>query len=66
VGVFVGGESGPSARPMDPAWVFEIRDECQRANVPFFFKQRGGTRKKKSGGNSKAEPGMRCLPAVAP
>jgi len=51
---------------MDPAWVFEIRDECQRANVPFFFKQRGGTRKKKSGGNSKAEPGMRCLPAVAP
>ncbi len=47
--VIVGGESGPGARPMDAAWVFEIRDQCQRANVPFFFKQWGGTRKKKSG-----------------
>jgi len=47
--VIVGGESGPGARPMDPAWVFEIRDQCQTANVPFFFKQWGGTRKKKSG-----------------
>jgi protein gp37 len=45
----VGGESGPGARPMDPAWVSEIRDQCLRANVPFFFKQWGGTRKKKSG-----------------
>jgi len=47
--VIVGGESGPAARPMDPAWVFEIREQCQTANVPFFFKQWGGTRKKKSG-----------------
>jgi protein gp37 len=47
--VIVGGESGPGARPMDAAWVFEIRDQCQTANVPFFFKQWGGTRKKKSG-----------------
>jgi protein gp37 len=47
--VIMGGESGPGARPMDPAWVLEIRDQCQRANVPFFFKQWGGTRKKKSG-----------------
>jgi protein gp37 len=47
--VIVGGESGPGARPMDPAWVFEIREQCQTANVPFFFKQWGGTRKKKSG-----------------
>ncbi len=47
--VIVGGESGPGARPMDAAWVFEIRDQCQQANVPFFFKQWGGTRKKKSG-----------------
>ena len=47
--VIVGGESGPGARPMDPAWVAEIRDQCVRANVPFFFKQWGGTRKKKAG-----------------
>jgi len=47
--VIVGGESGPGARAMDAAWVFDIRDQCHRANVPFFFKQWGGTRKKKSG-----------------
>lgn len=47
--VIVGGESGPKARPMDPAWVREIRNQCQAARVPFFFKQWGGTRKKKTG-----------------
>ena len=47
--VIVGGESGPGARPMDPAWVLEIRDQCLAARVPFFFKQWGGTRKKKAG-----------------
>jgi protein gp37 len=47
--VIVGGESGPGARPMDPAWVIDIRDQCQEARVPFFFKQWGGTRKKKTG-----------------
>jgi protein gp37 len=47
--VIVGGESGPGARPMDPAWVLEIRDQCLDARVRFFFKQWGGTRKKKSG-----------------
>jgi protein gp37 len=47
--VIVGGESGPGARPMDSAWVFEIRDQCMQNGVPFFFKQWGGTRKKKSG-----------------
>lgn len=45
----VGGESGPDARPMDPAWVLEIRDQCVRAGVPFFFKQWGGVRKKAAG-----------------
>lgn len=39
--VIVGGESGPGARPMDPAWVRDIRDRCQAAGVPFFFKQWG-------------------------
>jgi protein gp37 len=45
----VGGESGPGARSMDAAWVLEIRDQCLAGRVPFFFKQWGGTRKKKSG-----------------
>ena len=47
--VIVGGESGPHARPMDGAWVEAIRDQCLRASVPFFFKQWGGTNKKKAG-----------------
>lgn len=47
--VIVGGESGPSARRMDPAWVAEIRDQCIAAHVPFFFKQWGGRNKKKAG-----------------
>lgn len=40
-GVFVGGESGPNARPMNPDWVRLIRDQCQAAGVAFFFKQWG-------------------------
>ncbi len=47
--VIVGGESGPRARPMKPAWVDNILDQCGRQGVPFFFKQWGGTRKKKTG-----------------
>lgn len=39
--IIVGGESGPKARPMHPDWVRTIRDQCQEANVPFFFKQWG-------------------------
>lgn len=47
--VIVGGESGPGARPMNPSWVSSIRDRCQDAGVPFFFKQWGGFRKKRAG-----------------
>lgn len=47
--VIVGGESGPGARPMKEEWVVDIREQCQRAEVPFFFKQWGGVRKKKAG-----------------
>ncbi len=47
--VIVGGESGPGSRSMNPLWVTNIRNQCQKANVPFFFKQWGGTRKKKTG-----------------
>jgi protein gp37 len=47
--VIVGGESGHHARPMDPAWASGIRDQCDEANVAFFFKQWGGTNKKRTG-----------------
>ncbi len=47
--VIVGGESGPRCRPMDPSWVRQIRDRCIVYDVPFFFKQWGGTRKKSTG-----------------
>ena len=36
--VICGGETGPGARPMNPAWVRDLRDQCVSANVPFFFK----------------------------
>ncbi|MHB8646183.1 MAG: DUF5131 family protein [Thermomicrobiales bacterium] len=45
----VGGESGPGARPMNPAWVTDIRDQCGQAGVAFFFKQWGGVQKKRTG-----------------
>ena len=47
--VIVGGESGPGARPMRQEWVLSIREQCRRGGVPFFFKQWGGTRKKRTG-----------------
>jgi protein gp37 len=37
--VIMGGESGPGARPMHPDWARSVRDQCQAAGVPFFFKQ---------------------------
>lgn len=39
--IIVGGESGPGARPMHPAWARSIRDQCAAAGVAFFFKQWG-------------------------
>jgi len=47
--VIVGGESGPRARPMDPASAKDIRDQPRRAKVSFFFKQWGGKNKKLAG-----------------
>lgn len=47
--VIAGGESGPGARPLDPQWVRDIRDQCVAANVAFHFKQWGGVNKKKTG-----------------
>ncbi len=47
--VIVGGESGPRARPMDPEWARDLREQCRASGVPSFFKQWGGTNKKKAG-----------------
>jgi protein gp37 len=47
--VIVGGESGPGARPMEGAWVRQVRDQCLAAAVAFFFKQWGGFKPKSQG-----------------
>jgi len=47
--VIVGGESGRKPRTMKKEWVIDIKDQCEKAGVSFFFKQWGGTNKKKSG-----------------
>jgi protein gp37 len=47
--VIAGGESGPGHRPVGPDWVRAIRDQCQAADVPFFFKQWGGPTPKAGG-----------------
>lgn len=47
--VIVGGESGPGSRPMASEWVRDIRDQCRRSGVAFFFKQWGGIRPKSGG-----------------
>jgi protein gp37 len=59
--VIVGGESGAGARPIEKAWVLSIRDQCERAQVPFFFKQWGGVRKSKAGRSSRAGSTTGCL-----
>ena len=47
--LIVGGESGPGCRTMEKEWVIELRDKCKASNTAFFFKQWGGTNKKKTG-----------------
>jgi protein gp37 len=47
--VIVGGESGRKPRPMKPEWVADIKAQCDHKDVAFFFKQWGGTNKKKTG-----------------
>ncbi|MGH2644623.1 MAG: DUF5131 family protein [Chitinophagaceae bacterium] len=47
--VIVGGESGRKPRPMKPEWALDILDQCEANKVKFFFKQWGGTNKKKTG-----------------
>lgn len=47
--VIVGGESGRNPRPMKAEWVMDIKSQCRESKVAFFFKQWGGTNKKKAG-----------------
>lgn len=47
--VIVGGESGHSPRIMEPDWVLDIQNQCEKADVAFFFKQWGGKNKKAAG-----------------
>ncbi len=47
--VIVGGESGPQARPIKQEWICDIREQCFRRDVPFFFKQWGGSTGKEPG-----------------
>lgn len=61
--VIVGGESGPSHRPIKPEWVREIRKQCLTAEIPFFFKQWGG-RTAKSGGRHLDGQTWDQMPAV--
>jgi len=66
--VIVGGESGPGARPIQKEWVIAIREQCQAARVPFFFKQWGGKRKARYGreldGRTYDEYPIRLRPVV--
>lgn len=71
--VIVGGESGAGARPIDPAWVKDIRNQCVEAGVAFFFKQWGGFQKKKTGRTLEGrtwdempELGLSSLPILSP
>ncbi len=47
--VIVGGESGYNPRPMESTWVLDIQEQCEGADVRFFFKQWGGRNKKAAG-----------------
>jgi|CXWL01.1.fsa_nt_gi protein gp37 len=61
--LIVGGESGHGARPMHPGWVRSIRDQCQAAGVPFFFKQWGAwmpLRDEPTHSDPRDFPGLSC------
>ncbi len=47
--VIVGGESGPNSRPIKEDWVIDIKNQCEKKQIPFFFKQWGGRNKKAAG-----------------
>jgi protein gp37 len=47
--VIVGGESGHRSRPIREEWVIDIKNQCRKNSIPFFFKQWGGKNKKETG-----------------
>jgi Protein of unknown function (DUF5131) len=47
--MIVGGDSGAGARPLRKESVLQLRDQCRRNKIPFFFKQWGGVGKAKAG-----------------
>ena len=64
--VIVGGESGRKARPMDPAWARDLREQCREYDVAFFLKQLGGSQDKRGGAAALLDGDLwRELPAVA-
>lgn len=62
--VIVGGESGPTARPIHPEWARTLRDQCAEAGVPFLFKQWGEWRS--SFGHPSETKGRFAMMAVDP
>lgn len=62
--LIAGGESGSRARPMDSGWVVDLRDQCEAASVPFFFKQWGG-RTPKAGGRLLEDRTYEDMPLAA-
>jgi protein gp37 len=62
--LIAGGESGPRYRPVRIEWVRELRDACESAGVPFFFKQWGG-RTPKAGGRLLDERIYDAMPRAA-
>ena len=59
--VIVGGESGHNPRPMNADWVLDIQEQCEKADVAFFFKQWGGKNKRKTAEFLMVEHTMKCL-----
>jgi three-Cys-motif partner protein len=69
--LIAGGESGPKFRSVKEEWIRELRDLCQDAGVPFFFKQWGGFRAKSGGRLFEGQewngmPEHRLKPVLAP
>ena len=58
--VICGGETGPGARPMHPDWVRSLRDQCQAAVVPFFFKGWGKWTQNPSAAGKRILDGREC------
>lgn len=54
--VVVGGESGKKARPMHPRWARILRDQCEDAGVPYFFKQWGTWQPRESVEDTRNDP----------